>query len=270
LRFIETKFRLGLGHELALDLVDSMAASLATAKSTTRVRRGYARLSDVQRFVQQYFPVLLREPKMVFSLVIRAAETSHMSGCKSPQRLHDCTPGVVAVARQGCSPDLVQVAQQASRVGAPNPSLCWPRWRSERYQVHIRWPQVQTFNITALTSRRIVSGGDDKCLCLWDALSGDVRQSLPAPIANVPLLVDHPHCRTSSRCSCRRHRAWGAPHEPPRWRSQRRLDLRHGFARQDCASLGHPHDVARDVGGGGILSGAAPRIQRSFGASAER
>jgi hypothetical protein len=71
LRFIEGKFRLGMGHDVISDLIEALASAAPKSKSASsdksaKLSNNHRKVIAMYQFVSQHFQALLSEPRLVF------------------------------------------------------------------------------------------------------------------------------------------------------------------------------------------------------------
>lgn len=71
LRFIEGKFRLGMGHDVISDLIEALASAAPKSKSASsdksaKLSNNHRKVIAMYQFVSQHFQALLAEPRLVF------------------------------------------------------------------------------------------------------------------------------------------------------------------------------------------------------------
>jgi WD40 repeat protein len=89
LRFVEGKFRLGMGHDIISDLIEALASAAPKSKSSSseksaKLSSNHRKVIAMYQFVSQNFQALLAEPRLVFQYAANQADGSILHGlaCK--------------------------------------------------------------------------------------------------------------------------------------------------------------------------------------------
>lgn len=155
LRFVEGKFRLGMGHDVISDLIEALASAAPKSKSTSgeksaKLSNNHRKVIAMYQFVSQNFQALLSEPRLVFQYAANQADGSilHELACKS--------------------------WESGSTVQA------WVQWHNKSNAVE-PCMSIMLKHTTPVTCVDFTSDGvglysvsDDGQLCSWDAYGGNL------------------------------------------------------------------------------------------------
>jgi WD40 repeat protein len=89
LRFVEGKFRLGMGHDVISDLIEALASAAPKSKAASgdksaKLSNNHRKVIAMYQFISQNFQALLSEPRLVFQYAANQADGSilHQLACK--------------------------------------------------------------------------------------------------------------------------------------------------------------------------------------------